>query len=87
MKCKIEFQYRAKKDSRPQDYVQEVAIDPALPLPCIGDHVACDEQGWEGNYVVENRLFSYVRTSGEPWLVVNIVVTDSDTPEGLLVKM
>ena len=86
MKCKIEFQYRPRKRTRPDDYVQEIKIDPTLLVPCIGDHVDFDEQGWEGTYVVENRLFSYVRTSGEPWLVINIVVTDSDTPEGLLSK-
>jgi len=87
MKCKIEFQYRAKNDKRPRDYVQKVTIDSMLPLPGIGDHVQIEEQGFGGNYVVENRFFTYVSLSNEPWLLINIVVTDSDTPEGLLSRM
>ena len=32
MKCKIEYQYRPKNRTRPDDCVQEVTIDPALPV-------------------------------------------------------
>lgn len=86
MKCKIEYQYRPKTRSRPDDTVQEVIIDPALPVPNIGDHVHIDEEGWDGYLVVENRLFSYMRGSSEPWLIINIVLTDSAVDSGKLLK-
>jgi hypothetical protein len=82
MKCKIEFQYRPKNRERPNDHVQKIIVDPTLPLPCIGDHVLIEEEGWR---VVENKLFSYSDGS-DAWLLINIVLTDSSVPEGRLLK-
>ncbi len=85
MKYTVQYQYRRRESSRPDDYGQEFEIsteDGQVLIPNIGDHVSFhDEQGIKG--VVENRTFFYFSNN---LCSINIVVTDSDVDSGRLAK-
>ncbi|MCA1971238.1 MAG: hypothetical protein LDL44_00220 [Caenispirillum sp.] len=91
MKQYVNFQYRPKGASRPQDepLIFNIPDDPLSPawLPNVGDHVSFMRQVYEGqeqvNGVVESRLFSYLARGH---CAVNIVVTDSDVDWGKIIK-
>ena len=92
MRFKVEFQYRPKDHTRPNDYVQEFDMHGKegifFPIPDIGDHVCIEGEGYgDKALVVENRLFSYAGKPQDPYCVVNIVLTDSNVSPGILVKM
>ena len=88
IKYKVDIQYRARNDSRPDDEGMTVDIGSEngafVPLPNIGDHVVFIRDGGQQIMgVVENRLFMFLT---QDYCGVNIVVTDSDTSSGKLIK-
>lgn len=92
MEYHVNFQYRPTDAIRPEDEPMRVTIKSTegglLLIPNIGDHVSFVRAG-AGNQsqqitgVVENRLFLYL---AQDVCSVNIVVTDSDTDSGKLIK-
>jgi hypothetical protein len=87
MKYKIEFQYMRDGFSRPVDEVQEEDLGSEtggyLPIPAVGDTVACKLQGRMRAFKVLTRHFTYVQ-SDDPQLslcCVNIVVNDVEEGE------
>lgn len=76
MTYKIEFQYKPTGQTQPFDYVQKVDIRSTkgdfIPVPNVGDSVACDFEGKLKAYKVLTRHFSY----SVDLCAVNIVVTD-----------
>ena len=93
MKYYINIQYRPKHRERPEDEPMMVDIRSEngdfTPIPNMGDHVVFTRPIGNGNKsqqiegVVENRLFTYLV---QDICTVNIVVTDSDTDFGILIK-
>ncbi len=81
MKYKIEFQYKARGSSRPEDVVQDEAIGfeqgEFVPIPDVGDSVEYKYGGKEEAFKVVSRHFTYVNN----WCVVNIVVMDISDDE------
>jgi hypothetical protein len=81
MNYKIEFQYKAVGDARPEDAVQDEEIlfegGEAIPVPNVGDSVSYKYSGTQRAFKVISRHFSYLSN----WCVVNIVVTDMPSEE------
>jgi hypothetical protein len=87
MKYKIEFQYLPGKSDRPIDEVQEEDLSSQsgeyVPIPAVGDTVACKLRGRMEAFKVLTRHFTYVQ-SDDPelsWCCVNIVVKDVEEGE------
>lgn len=95
MKYNVNFQYRPKDKPRPEDETMldvsgralDIEFQDSGLIPNIGDHVVFCRAGSKGveqvEGVVENRLFFFF-TRGH--VGVNIVVTDSETNSGQLIK-
>jgi hypothetical protein len=87
MKYKIEFQYKPKQSARPIDAVQPEDISSEtgeyIPIPGVGDTVACKIRGGMEAFKVLTRHFSYFESADGKisWCCVNIVVTDVEKGE------
>jgi len=86
MKYKIEFQYKSKESTRPSDEVQSEDISSEtgkyIPVPTVGDTVACKLRGRIEAFKVLTRHFSYIQSGDqEISCCVNIVVTDVEKGE------
>ncbi len=84
MKYSIQYQYRPKGKTRPNDdgELVPITVNDETTLPNIGDHVhigatVSGERGIFG--VVASRLFCYQKTdSGEVFCSMNIVLDECD---------
>lgn len=96
MKYGIDFQHLAKGAARPSDDGEVVGIEATdetgtVVIPSVGDYVRIDNSADGGERVgfsgkVRSRLFNYIRTPGEVYCSVNIVVEDTDEDWGKLIK-
>jgi hypothetical protein len=93
MRHTVQFQFRPKGSSRPLDESQDFDLpeDQPLNLPAVGDHVYLSGHSWgrEAALMVESRLFSYISLDASAERVtcmINIVLTESETDFGLLLK-
>lgn len=81
IKYKIEFQYKAESDARPEDAVQDEQLlfenGENIPIPNVGDSVSYKYSGSLKPFKVLTRDFIF----SEDWCVVNIVVTDISDKE------
>jgi len=88
MKYKIEFQYKASGDVRPEDCVQDEELKfehgEFFPIPNVGDSVEYTSGGETVARKVVSRHFGYL----SDWCAVTIVVTDiSDEEMATRLKM
>ena len=83
MKCKIEFQYKSPKSSRPQQEPQDEPIEiedgKFFPIPDVGDSVGYLFGGKKQDFKVVSRHFTYKRNS----CCIHIVVSDISSEEML----
>ena len=93
MKYGMDFQYLPKGAGRPLDDGEVVPIetdeDGFALIPNVGDFVQIDASTIDGNGFsgrVKSRLFSYIRTPGNDYCAVNVVVEETDDDWGMLIK-
>ncbi len=81
MKYKIEFQYQTQDSSRPEDVVQDEAIEfekgEFIPIPDVGDSVSYLYSEKLVDFKVVSRHFAYMNN----WCAVTVVVTDISDDE------
>jgi hypothetical protein len=83
VKCKIEFQYKSPKSSRPQEEPQDEPIElregEFVPIPNVGDSVGFLYGGKKRDFKVVSRHFTYKKNS----CCIHVVVTDISSEEML----
>lgn len=96
MKYSVDYQYMDPPGTRPQDDGEIVGIqfsseEGSALIPNVGDYVHIDNSADGGERSsfsgkVRSRLFTYIRTPGDIFCHVNIVVQKDNDDWGLLIK-